>query len=296
MELNFCWWNIGISPPIKSNKRDNSDAIELAKKYIRKFSKEKSLDVISLCEVSEQEEIDFALLADELQMDYKNLSEKVGRVILDFSIMYEMSKLEYISHKALVFRTPGNRSIRAGTRVVFKETTYGKHITLFLSHWPSRKNNDENVRIKAAITLRQGIDSIIEKHGEDSQFICMGDYNTHPYSDAMVEHLSATRDYHIIKNKRTLMFNPTWSFLSDKLTNNSGTYFHKGGESQRWHVIDQAIFSSSFIYGGSDCLKINLETLDAHRIFDEDNICLDKIFKKNFDHYPIFFKVSHEQP
>lgn len=295
MELNFCWWNIGISPPIKSIKRDNEDAIELAKKYIRKFSEEKNLDVISLCEVSEQEEIDFTLLADELQMDYKNLSEKVGRVILDFSIMYEMSKLEYISHKPLVFKTPSNRSIRAGTRVVFKEKQHGKYTTLFLSHWPSRKTSDENIRNRAASILRQGIDNIIEKHGVDSQFICMGDYNTHPYSEAMVEHLWATRDYHIIKNKRALIFNPTWSFLSDKLTNNSGTYFHKGGETQRWHVIDQVMFSSSFIYGDENCLKINLETLDAHRVLDENNICLDEIFKKNFDHYPIFFKVSHER-
>lgn len=294
MELNFCWWNIGISPPIKESGVGNLQAIELAKKYIENFNISKSLDVIALCEVSEKDSIDLSSLANALEMDYKNLSEKVGRVILDFSIMYEMTKLEFISHRHLVYTEVTNQQIRVGTRVVFKERERGKHLTLFLSHWPSKLRQNDSVRSKAAQRLRGFIDPILEKYGHDSQMICMGDYNTEPYTEPMVNQLYATRDYHIIKKKRSLLFNPTWFLLSDKKTNNLGTYLHKRDAIQRWHVIDQVIFSSSFLYGGKDCLKIDLDTLDSHRILDDDNICSDEQFNDNFDHYPIFFKVSHD--
>ncbi|EIW9339805.1 TPA: endonuclease/exonuclease/phosphatase family protein, partial [Klebsiella pneumoniae] len=33
MELNLCWWNIGISPPVKGVKKDKAEAIRLAKHY-----------------------------------------------------------------------------------------------------------------------------------------------------------------------------------------------------------------------------------------------------------------------
>lgn len=36
MELNLCWWNIGISPPVKGVKKDKAEAIRLAKHYIKK--------------------------------------------------------------------------------------------------------------------------------------------------------------------------------------------------------------------------------------------------------------------
>lgn len=295
MELSFCWWNIGISPPIQRHKEKNQHAISLAKKYIKDFSINKNLDVISICEVSQEERIDFSCLADELEMEYLDLSEKVGRVILDYGIMYETSKLSYIAHKPIVHTDPTNKSLRVGTRVVFEETQNRKIITLFLSHWPSKLHMEETIRSNIADKLRLRIDNILDRYGIDSQFICMGDYNTEPYSDAITNKLYTTRDYHIIKNKRRLLFNPSWFLFSDKKTNNLGTYLHKQANQQRWYVLDQVIFSSSFIYGGSDCLKVQLDTLDSHKILDDENRCLDSEFKENFDHYPLFFKVHHEQ-
>ena len=48
MELNLCWWNIGISPPVKSEKKDKTEAINLAKHYIKKISQEKSVDFFGI--------------------------------------------------------------------------------------------------------------------------------------------------------------------------------------------------------------------------------------------------------
>ncbi|MTE59648.1 endonuclease/exonuclease/phosphatase family protein, partial [Klebsiella pneumoniae] len=294
MELNLCWWNIGISPPVKGVKKDKAEAIRLAKHYIKKMSQEKTLDFLGICEISEDEAIDFKPLADKLHLEYLNLSGTVGRIIMDVSIMYEASKLEYIDYKYIIKIQPDDRTLRIAVRVVFKDAVTGNLITFFLSHWPSIRSADEKIREDAAESLRNNVNKILDDHGIESQIICMGDYNTNPYSVAINEKLYATRDYHRIKNKRKLLFNPFWYLLSDKKTNNLGTYHYKSGASNRWFVFDQMLFSSSFIYGGKDCLKLDMNSLDFHRILSDDNQCLDQRFFNTFDHYPIFCRIYHD--
>jgi len=293
MELNVCWWNIGISPPVRKKKEDKSEAIEIAKQYVKSIGVEKKIDVFAICEISEDEALDFSAVADELQLTYLDLSGTVGRVIIDISIMYEASKLEYISYKYVTKIQPDERTLRVGVRVVFKDAEKERFITLFLSHWPSVLSADEVVREAAAITLRNNIDNILDAHGVESQILCMGDYNTNPYSLAIHNNLYATRDFHIIKNKRRLLFNPSWYFLSDKKTNNIGTYHYKSASSNRWYVFDQMLFSSSFLYGKEDCFKLDISSLDFQKALEDDNNCVDAVFFKNFDHYPIFCRVSH---
>ncbi|EBL8293681.1 endonuclease [Salmonella enterica] len=294
MELNLCWWNLGISPPVKGIKKDKTEAIKLATHYLKKISQEKSVDFFGVCEISEDEAIDFKPLADKLHMEYLNLSGSIGRIIMDISIIYEPSKLEYVSFKYITKRQPDDRTLRVAVRVVFKDITTGRLLTFFLSHWPSIKSADEKTREDVAEALRNNITKILEDHGTESQIICMGDYNTNPYSVAINEKLYATRDYHRIKKKRNLLFNPFWYLLSDKKTNNLGTYHYKTGSSNRWFVFDQMLFSSSFIYGNADCLKLDMNSLDFHRILSDDNQCLDQKFFNTFDHYPIFCRIHHD--
>lgn len=275
----------------KKNKKNKQDAIDLANVYIKQMALNKNLDLIALCEVSENEAVSFSNLARELNMDYLDLSDNIGRVILDFSLMYESTKLEFVSKKNLVQRLPTKRNIRVGVKVVFKVNQSGKYLTIFLSHWPSKLSSLDCHRSAAARSMRASIDNIYEKYGDDTQLICMGDYNTEPYTEPMTEQLYATRDYHIINNKRELLFNPSWFLLSDKNTNNIGTYHHSSAELSRWYVLDQMLFSSSFLYGDDNCLKLEMSSLDFHKIWKDDGSCDDSIFSKNFDHYPIFSKV-----
>lgn len=72
-----------------------------------------------------------------------------------------------------------------------------------------------------------------------------------------------------------------------------GTYHHSNDEINRWYVLDQMLFSSSFLYGKSDCLKLDMSALDYHRAWHDNGDCLDTSFVKNFDHYPIFGKIYH---
>ncbi|QCS90038.1 hypothetical protein DWR33_30880 (plasmid) [Klebsiella pneumoniae] len=85
------------------------------------MSQEKTLDFLGICEISEDEAIDFKPLADKLHLEYLNLSGTVGRIIMDVSIMYEASKLEYIDYKYIIKIQPDDRTLRIAVRVVFKE-------------------------------------------------------------------------------------------------------------------------------------------------------------------------------
>lgn len=297
MKLNLCWWNLGISPPVIGKKKEKTEAIALAKKYIFQFAKDKSIDFFAFCEISTDERDHFEEIAQKLEMEYLDLYEKDGRMILDFAVIYESSKLEHIPslNKNLNIATPDGGKVRVGFRVVFRDIKTGEIITFILSHWPSNLMDNAQKRERAASSIRTRIEKIYNVYGTDSQIICMGDYNDQPYSKAIHDDLYATRDYHTIYKKRSLLFNPFWVFLSDGKTNNIGTYHYKKSQgSNRWYVFDQMIFSSSFLFGGQNKLKLNYDSLDLYKTLNEDNTVADSEFLENFDHSPIFCEVSHE--
>ncbi|MBK3310350.1 endonuclease/exonuclease/phosphatase family protein, partial [Klebsiella pneumoniae] len=86
MLINLAWWNIGISPPIKKQKKDKDEAIKIAKNYIKKLSLQRDIDFFAICEISEDEAISFKEVSDKLNMTYLNLSDKVGRIIIDIAV------------------------------------------------------------------------------------------------------------------------------------------------------------------------------------------------------------------
>ncbi|WP_174868600.1 endonuclease/exonuclease/phosphatase family protein [Pectobacterium polaris] len=295
MILNIAWWNVGISPPIKKQKEEKTAAVKIAKNYIKKFSVQRNIDFFAICEVSEDEAISFKEISDKLKMSYLDLSDRVGRVIIDISVMYEPSKLEYLNHKNIVHSQPNGRSLRVGVRVAFKETKNGEIITFFLSHWPSMLSATDAIRDDIASILRYHIDSIYTQHGVTSQIICMGDYNTPPYSTAIHEKLFATRDYHIIKKRPKLLFNPFWGLLTNGNLNNIGTYHYRSPKDNRWYVLDQMMFSSSFLSSEKEKLKLHPASFDCHNIISDcENKISDDVFFNTFDHYPIFCRLSHE--
>ncbi|EPK0088801.1 TPA: endonuclease/exonuclease/phosphatase family protein, partial [Klebsiella pneumoniae] len=279
MLINLAWWNIGISPPIKKQKKDKDEAIKIAKNYIKKLSLQRDIDFFAICEISEDEAISFKEVSDKLNMTYLNLSDKVGRIIIDIAVMYEGSKLEYMHHKTIIHPQPNGRNLRVGVRVAFKDTSNDEVITFFLSHWPSMLSATDSIRDDIATALRYNIDKIYQKYGDSAQIICMGDYNTQPYSTAIHEKLFATRDYHIIKKRPLLLYNPFWGLLANGGMNNIGTYHYTTPKENRWYVLDQMMFSSSFLSQNGNKLKLQPKSFDFHNIMsDDENIIMDNIF------------------
>lgn len=82
MDLNLCWWNMGLSPPIRSSKRIDIEDIGLAKQYLGRMIEKRTLDIVALCEISKKENLDFKQLASELNMEYVDLSGRIGRMFI----------------------------------------------------------------------------------------------------------------------------------------------------------------------------------------------------------------------
>ena len=100
----------------------------------------------------------------------------------------------------------------------------------------------------AAAGLRNSINKLFENNGDDVQFICMGIIIQSLILMRCLIYCMRQRDYHLIKKKRKLLFNPFWYLLSDKKTNNLGTYYYNSASINRWYVFDQMIFLHHFIW------------------------------------------------
>lgn len=296
MSLDLFWWNVGISPPLPPGvqKKDKSKELLIAGEYIKKFSLERPIDLIGLCEVSENEYDYLSNLSKELQMTYIDLSEFVGKVCIDMAVMYEESKLEYIKHKSIVDRLPDGTSVRTGSKVVFRERKNKQFISVFLSHWASILHMDDISRDDVANSLRSHINVVYDKYGPDAQIILMGDYNAQPYSTSVHRKLFSTKDYHLVKKKKNLLFNPFWGLLCNGEHNNRGTYLFKSPKIDRWFVFDQMMFSSSFLYPAENRLRLDLCSFESHTIHNKEDLTIDKDMAAHFDHFPIFARLNYE--
>lgn len=292
-KLNLGWWNIGISPPVRSGKSKKDNAISLAGDYIKQFITQRNLDFFALCEVSEDESSFLNELAKKENFTFIDLTSTVGRVVIDISVIYNPEKFSYENHTNLTEVQPDGKSLRAGVKVIFKELKNNDDIVFYLSHWLSKLRDNEPIRESIATYIRSDINKILDEN-IDSKIICMGDYNAQPYSYVLRKKLFTTRDFHLIEKRKRLLFNPFWKILSDGLYNNIGTYYYSSPSANRWYVFDQMIFSSSFVTKNDDSLKLIIDSADCHKVIgDIDNAVSDMVYLDNFDHLPIFCGLNY---
>ncbi|WP_353167479.1 endonuclease/exonuclease/phosphatase family protein [Providencia sp.] len=298
--INLAWWNIGISPPIHRTLKDKTNELIAVKTFLTDLFVDKSIDFFVFCEVSSNNTDFLSDLAQELSLDFVDLTSKNGRLILDMSVMYESSKLEYITHKSINEDDASGVGIRAGVKVIFKELKTEKFITFFLSHWNSKLSIDEMDRNDFSNILRKMIDRVFDTYGIDSHVILLGDYNTQPYAQALHENLKTTKDYLLIKEKpkkERMLFNPFWKCISDNKYHSTGSYYHEYGRYDRWFAFDQMMFSSSFIIDNDEKypLRLDLSSFKYHSLFDCDTMVMDSDFLAIFDHVPIFGRIYYDK-
>lgn len=298
--INLAWWNVGISPPILGSLKEKINELDAVREFLSKLSMDNSIDFFVFCEVSSKESSVLASVAEELDLVFCDLSGRDGRLVMDMSLMYESSKLEYISHKYINAEDESGSMLRIGVKVIFKELINNEYITFFLSHWNSKLSLDEEDRIFLSVALRNEINSIFEKYGDNSNIILLGDYNTNPYSRSIHEGLKTTKDYLLIKNnvkKRRLLFNPFWKCILDDKYHCNGSYYFNDGKYDRWSVFDQMMFSSSFVknQGVSGALRLDLDSFKCHPMFNYDIMNIHDMFISQFDHAPIFGSLYYDE-
>ena len=291
--LSFIWWNTSLSPPLKSKrgKADNECLINVCSTIeVLIFL---DYDFICLGEVCDQD-IDF--IDSKLNLSFLGYSvvkgaEKLNRSYFDTCIIYKSKHLLVPvlgeNTKYLAFNS-GTNQLKIATKFYFQlSEPFDSDLVLYLSPWPSRlQDNYLNI---GSISERCRMDIEMQMESVEN-IILMGDYNKEPYEDAIVHNLQTSREKDMVLAKPTVFYNPCWKFLIESPepyeANNMGTYFYSPGRFHRKLVLDQIIFSSSFLKGNWIFKDEYVNILSVDKILG--------ISSKVSDHLPISAVVGRK--
>lgn len=254
--LSFIWWNTSLSPPLKSKRgKANNQSLN---------------NVCSVIEILIFLNYDFICLGEVCDEDIDFIDIKLNLASLGYSVVKGAKKLNRsyfdtcIIHKSEHLLVPilgentkylafdsGTNQLKIATKFYFQlAEPFNSDLVVYLSHWPSKlKDNYLNT---GSISERCRMDIEMQLEGVEN-IILMGDYNVEPYEDAIVHNLQTSRDKDVVLAKPTVFYNPCWKFLIESPepyeSNNMGTYFYSSGRFHKKLVLDQIIFSPSFLKG-----------------------------------------------
>lgn len=300
MNISFGWWNVGLKPPFAGAKEpERHSALRPWFLYCH-LDEILSLDLIAFGEVSDEFVKTLAELFRSSGLEAISITGKEGRIIFDIAVFYKSSKLEYIEHSNIV-RPHYSGNLRIAVKIKFKIIESNEIIYFYISHWPSRLNRPEVGRDELGYSLRADIDTIFATDGYDAKIILMGDYNDEPFDKSIFDKLTATRDRRMVLDKPYILYNPFWRVLgsvepyqkSEAGTASYGTYFYKASQHvTKWFTFDQIIVSSAFM--GHTLWHLDETNTGVFSYKKTDT--LNQEFFKNFDHLPIYGRVTkHEQ-
>lgn len=293
MQLTLAWWNTALSP---TRKRDRAEPaqLEVAAGVIRRLI-EAGADLIVLCEVSER---DIDLLVSRLGKFLRNYSvlrmqDKVGASNFDTALLHHRSLR--VSTEPSIIQHHGSSWLRVAQKV--SVTGQGAlAMTLYLSHWPSRRNLDALSALRALYghALRIDIADRLKRFPK-LPLVVLGDFNDEPFDPSISEALLSSRDRTLVERRRHLLYNPFWRHMtsydaeSSRIGSTSrGTYFHSRGDTTRWRTFDQMLFSASLLTGESGWLLDEKNTCVVH---DHELAPLLRDRASIFDHLPILGRI-----
>lgn len=283
--LSIIWWNTSLSPPM-SSKRNLASQVkkECIATVLKKFMDMK-YDFICLGEVSIEDVsyISSYLNLKKTEYNYAIGTQKQGRLYFDTAVFYKKNhQLIKYNRDDCQFATMGlgSRNLKIFERYEFIHSEFGNLISLYLSHWPSRLQDNSLNTATISARLRFEVEKDLDNNKE---IIMMGDYNVEPFSDEMVHHLQSSRDRDIVLKKPNIFYNPCWKFLP--LGANArvkGTYNYTEGNFHTWCVIDQILISSSFLKNQWSFDDSLTSIIDLNTLFKQD-----EEFKNPSDHWPL---------
>ena len=207
------------------------------------------IDLMGLCEIDDEivinKFIEKCLNNDEY--DYV-AAEDFNTNNLDTALVYRKDRFEVLDCETLHIL---NRYPKGDVLIVdLLEKKTGKKIVVIINHWCSRYNGREftsSFRCTTAENLQAYIwqRTLIEP---ELQLIIAGDFNDHPYSTSLFEHLGASYDKQAVINqtidKDVILYNTCWPALTEE---NPGTLYYKRNRETSWSLFDQIIISRELL-------------------------------------------------
>jgi endonuclease/exonuclease/phosphatase family metal-dependent hydrolase len=199
---------------------------------IKKMNNERGPDVLGVCEVENRKVVEM-------------LVEKLAPLGRKYEIVHQDSPSDRGIDCALIYDANHFGLADSGFHFVDAEKTRdiveaklrhtGTDLFVFINHWPSR-NNDEQQRIKAASVLRTRLDEILAADAM-ADIVLVGDFNDEPDNVSIKDHLrAAASDTDLPAGS---LFDTTAAIRAA----NQGTFVWN----DQWQLIDHVIVSPGLL-------------------------------------------------
>lgn len=221
-------------------------------RVIRSMNDGNGPDILGVCEVEHKYLLDSLLSKYLFDKNYISESpEAPDERGIQTGVIFRADKFKLLETYSDTVKLDGNIQTRLilGVKLLYKNS---EKIYVFVNHWPSRRggeNESESRRIKAAKTLRNRVEQILEKD-KYAKIIIMGDFNDEPTNNSILNQLKAkpvicdsVEMLQDIKSKddNSDLFNLAYYSYST----GDGSYKHQ----DNWNMLDQIIVSRELIVG-----------------------------------------------
>lgn len=271
----FSWWNTSLDPIRGKNNTSGTVVKEtihdlctycdivILGEYTNKHGLEKEIDILNSTDNSKKMKI--------IDLNYQNGNLKFKNLVIYNSLLYTFIPHEEYECSNFLEVDSGycEGKYRVGQRIRFASPLLQQTLEFYIVHWSMYgEQAGEDKKLSAAITLRNEI----KKHKEYYQ-ICVGDFNTEPYSRPLC-HLGSSRSEEYVKQYGGF-YNPFWQEMHSQGTINS---LNRDGIKYFYPTFDQIL--------------INQSLLNDENIGFESGI-LNKDFEANDgEHWPIYIKFD----
>ena len=246
MSLGLAWWNTGLTPIGGNPKVEYSQVLPVIV-----FLCEKA-DVVLLCEHLENKSLSyinayFSQSGRGKHFEWREINGREGRSGFKMTLLYNsavMSFCELPLSQCQFLHTDDDFNTdhyRVGELLRFKSRFLSDVLDVYAVHWSQYAERDaETMKLSAASTLSSKIHQSTTKY-----VVCMGDFNTEPYDNAMAT-LGASRSLCYVAKGKSRFYNPFWKFMPY-----TGTIIYPSNRAMKCDspMFDQVLIGSGFLNG-----------------------------------------------
>jgi len=227
--------------PKKWDQKKYLKKIEGLSRVLKELGDEELPEIIGLCEVEN------AIVVEDLGA-HENLASGRYEVVhfndrdsrgIDMALVYRPSEFQMESAKLLPVKTSQGNSRARGILSVTGKLANGEILHIFVNHWPSRDNDQEQKkeagRNEMALSLRKITDSL-RKRESDVHIVIMGDMNDEPDDESLLRILEAGAPGQETGSGLVNLMFPAFK-------KGEGTYKYKGN----WQMLDHFVVSRSLM-------------------------------------------------
>jgi endonuclease/exonuclease/phosphatase family metal-dependent hydrolase len=220
------------SSPKKWTKERLEIKLKNLSEAIGKMNGGKGPDLLGLCEVENRKVVE--MLRDKLspsgrkyEIIHKDSASDRG---IDCALLFDANVFSLADSKFHFVDADKTRDI-----VEAKLHRDSGDLYVFVNHWPSRRNPEEQ-RLKAADVLRKRLDEILASDPK-ADIILVGDFNDEPLNRSLLDHLRSSPSQQILPPGA--LFDTTAALAGEE----KGTFLWEN----KWELIDHIIISQGLL-------------------------------------------------